>query len=193
MTFFTLVTFIAMISPTFEVLVAGRMLQAAGSGMMMPLLMNVILVAFPIEKRGTAMGVFGLVMFVAPAIGPTLSGYVVEHYSWRALFDIVIPFAALTLIFAIFRLKNLTPQRDIKLDVFSIILSSLAFGGLLYGFSSAGDKGWGHPLVYGTIIVGAFALIMMILRQLRMDEPMLEFRIFKYPMFALASAISIVL
>lgn len=139
------------------------------------------------------MGIFGMVMFVAPAIGPTLSGWIVEHYSWRMLFDIVLPFAVFTLIYSIFKLKNITPQRDIKLDVFSIVLSSFGFGGLLYGFSSAGDKGWDHPLVYSTIIVGIIALIALILRQLRMDDPMLEFRIFKYPMFALSSAISIVL
>src|SRR5699024_11274301 len=78
-------------------------------------------------------------------------------------------------------------------DFLSIILSSFGFGGLLYGFSMAGDLGWSNPLVYGTISVGTVALIMMVIRQLRMDEAMLEFRIFKYPMFALASAISIVL
>lgn len=139
------------------------------------------------------MGIFGMVMFVAPAIGPTLSGWIVEHYSWRMLFDIVLPFAVFTLVYSIFKLKNITPQRNLKLDVFSIVLSSLGFGGLLYGFSSAGDKGWDHPLVYGTIIIGFIALIALILRQLQMDDPMLEFRIFKYPMFALSSAISIVL
>src|SRR5699024_10744111 len=86
MSLFILGTFIAMLAPSFIILVAGRMLQASGAGLMMPLLMNVILVAFPVERRGTAMGIFGLVMFVAPAIGPTLSGWVVEHYSWRTLF-----------------------------------------------------------------------------------------------------------
>ena len=193
MTLFTIGTLLASLSPTFGILLTARMIQAAGSAMMMPLLMNIMLTAFPIEKRGTAMGIFGMVMFVAPAIGPTLSGWIVEHYSWRMLFDIVLPFAVFTLIYSIFKLKNITPQRHIKLDVFSIVLSSFGFGGLLYGFSSAGDKGWDHPLVYSTIIVGIIALIALILRQLRMDDPMLEFRIFKYPMFALSSAISIVL
>lgn len=139
------------------------------------------------------MGMFGLVMITAPAIGPTLSGWLIEHYSWRMLFDLVLPIAILTLIFAAFKLKNVTPQRPIKLDVISLILSSIGFGGLLYGFSSAGEKGWDNALVYGTIIIGTLALITFILRQLRLEEPMLEFRIFKYPMFALSSAISIVI
>ncbi len=193
MTLFTLGTFLASISPSFGVLLTARMIQASGSAIMMPLLMNVMLTAFPVEKRGAAMGTFGLVMITAPAIGPTLSGWIIEHYSWRMLFDIVLPIALLTLAISIFKLKDVTPQRSLKLDVFSLILSSIGFGGLLYGFSSAGDRGWDSPIVYGTIIVGAAALITFILRQLKMDDPMLEFRIYKYPMFALSSAISIVI
>ncbi|MEK5040093.1 DHA2 family efflux MFS transporter permease subunit [Sporosarcina sp. FSL K6-3457] len=190
---FTLGTLLAMLAPSFGVLVAARMIQAVGSAMMMPLLMNVMLTAFPIERRGTAMGIFGLVMITAPAIGPTLSGWIIEHYTWRTLFGIVLPFAILTLLYAFFKLRNITPNRDVKLDVFSLVLSSVGFGGLLYGFSSAGDKGWDAPIVYGTIIIGAIALITFIVRQLRMNDPMLDFKIYKHPMFALSSAISIVL
>jgi len=193
MVLFTLGTLLAMLAPAFSVLVAARMIQACGSAMMMPLLMNVMLTAFPIERRGTAMGIFGLVMITAPAIGPTLSGWVIEHYTWRTLFGIVLPFAILTLVYAFFKLRNITPNRDVKLDVFSLTLSSIGFGGLLYGFSSAGGKGWDSPLVYGTIIIGAIALITFIVRQLRMDDPMLDFKIYKHPMFALSSAISVVL
>lgn len=193
MSLFTLGTMMAVFAPVFGVLIAARMIQASGSAMMMPLLMNIMLAAFPIERRGTAMGMFGLVMFTAPAIGPTLSGWVIEHYSWRTLFGLVLPFAILTLVYAIFKLRNITPNRDMKLDVFSLVLSSIGFGGLLYGFSSAGDKGWDAPIVYGTILIGALALVTFILRQLRMQDPMLDFRIYKYPMFALSSAISIVL
>lgn len=193
MSLFTVGTLLAMLAPSFGVLVAARMIQASGSAMMMPLLMNIMLVAFPIERRGTAMGVFGLVMITAPAIGPTLSGWIVEHYTWRTLFGIILPFAILTLVYAFFKLRNITPNRDMKLDFLSLVLSSIGFGGLLYGFSSAGDMGWGDPLVYGTIIAGAVGLVLFIVRQLLMDDPMLDFRIYKYPMFALSSAISIVL
>ena len=193
MTLFALGTFLAVITPTFGLLIAARMIQASGSAMMVPLLMNIMLTAFPIERRGAAMGMFGLVMFTAPAIGPTLSGWVIEHYSWRTLFVIVLPFAILTLIYAFFKLRNITANRDVKLDILSLALSSIGFGGLLYGFSSAGDKGWTSPIVYGTILIGIIALAAFIIRQLRMDDPMLDFRIYKYPMFALASVISIVL
>lgn len=193
MSLFTIGTFIAMISPTFSFLVIGRMLQASGSGMMMPLLMNIILIAFPIERRGTAMGIFGLVMFVAPAIGPTLSGWVVQHYSWRVLFAIILPFGIFAIIYAIFRLRNLTPTKEMTLDIVSLILSSIAFGGLLYGFSSVGDKGWESFHVYVPITVGTIALMIFIVRQFKMDEPMLDFKIYRFRMFALSSVISVVI
>jgi EmrB/QacA subfamily drug resistance transporter len=193
MSLFSLGTLVAVIAPTFGLLVVARMIQASGSAMMMPLLMNIMLVAFPVERRGSAMGLFGLVMFTAPAIGPTLSGYIIEHYSWRTLFGIVLPFAVFTLVYAIFKLRNITPNRDVKIDLFSLVLSSIGFGGLLYGFSSAGERGWTDPIVYGTILIGAVALTSFIVRQIRMDEPMLDFKIYKHPMFALSSAISVVL
>lgn len=194
MSLFVLGTIIAGLAPTFGVLLGARMVQAAGAALMMPLLMNVMLVAFPVERRGAAMGIFGLVMIVAPAIGPTLSGYIVEHYSWRVLFFIVLPVALVPLLLGIFKLKNLTFQnREISLDKLSLVLSSLGFGGILYGFSAAGQNGWSDPYVLGTIMIGVVSLVTFILRQLKLKEPLLEFRIYKYPMFALSSAISIVL
>lgn len=193
MSLFALGTLLAGLAPTFAVLLAARMIQASGSALMMPLLMNVILVAFPVERRGSAMGIFGLVMIVAPAIGPTLSGYIVEHYSWRVLFFIILPLALIPLALGIFKLKNLTFQnRELSLDKASLVLSSLGFGGILYGFSAAGQNGWGDPFVVGTITVGVVSLVTFIFRQLKLKEPLLEFRIYKYPMFALSSAISIV-
>lgn len=161
--------------------------------MMMPLLMNVILTAFPVEKRGAAMGFFGMVMFMAPAIGPTLSGWIIEQYSWRTLFMIVLPFALLTIAFAVFKLKNVTPQRNVKLDLHSLVYSSVGFGALLFGFSSAGERGWGAIDVYLPIVIGSIALLAFVLRQLHLDDPMLDFEIFKFPMFSLASVISVVM
>ncbi|KOF09667.1 MFS transporter [Planococcus glaciei] len=193
MSLFALGTLMAATAPVFSVLLAGRMVQAAGAALMMPLLMNVMLAAFPIEKRGSAMGFFGLVMVVAPAIGPTLSGFIVEHYSWRVLFWIVLPVALIPLALGIFKLKNLTFQdRNISLDTGSLILSTLGFGGILYGFSSAGTMGWTDPTVMATIAVGIISLVIFVFRQLKLDEPLLQIRIYKYPMFALSSAISVV-
>ncbi|MEK5390116.1 DHA2 family efflux MFS transporter permease subunit [Margalitia sp. FSL K6-0131] len=193
MSLFTIGTILAGFSPEFWVLLVGRIVQASGSAIMMPLLMNVMLTSFPIEKRGAAMGLFGLVMVFAPAIGPTLSGWIVEHYEWRMLFHIVMPIAIAVVVIAFFLLKDKKEKINIKLDTLSFILSTIGFGGILYGFSSAGDKGWSAPAVYITLIVGGISLILFIWRQFVIPTPMLEFRVYKYPMFTLASAISVVL
>ncbi|MBS4191901.1 DHA2 family efflux MFS transporter permease subunit [Bacillus sp. FJAT-49705] len=187
---FTIGTVIAGTAHVFPVLLTGRMLQASGSAILMPLLMNVMLVSFPIEKRGTAMGIFGLILMSAPAIGPTLSGWIIEHYDWRMLFHFITPIAVVVFLIGFFLLKDKKEKVNIRLDIISLILSCLGFGGILYGFSSAGSKGWDNPEVYGTIILGVISLIWFILRQTKQERPMLNFNVYKYPMFALSSAIS---
>ncbi len=193
MLLFTIGTITSAISPTFAILLIGRMIQASGAAIMMPLLMNVLLSSFPIEKRGSAMGTMGLVMIFAPAIGPTLSGWIIEHYEWRYLFYMIIPIALLVILLAFFKLKDKKEPVETHLDQLSVLLSSIGFGGLLYGFSSAGDKGWDSPLVYGTIIVGVIGIISLVVRQALIDKPMLDFHVYKYPMFALSSVIAIVI
>lgn len=193
MALFTLGTIVAGFAPVYEILLASRMVQAAGSAIMMPLLMNVLLTSFPVEKRGAAMGFFGLVMIFAPAIGPTLSGWILQHYDWEMLFHIVSPIAIVLFIASFFLLKDKKKSIRLKLDYLSVVLSSVGFGGVLYGFSSAGNKGWSTPEVYVTIVVGAVSLIFFTIRQFNLKQPMLEFRVFRYPMFALSSVISVVL
>ncbi len=192
MCLFTIGTIIAGTAHVFPILLTGRMLQASGSAILMPTLMNVMLVSFPVERRGTAMGVFGLILMSAPAIGPTLSGWIVEHYDWRMLFHFITPIGIVVILLGFFLIKDKKEKVNIHLDFISLILSSVGFGGILYGFSSAGDKGWDSPLVYGTIAVGAISLTIFILTQLRKEQPLLNFRIYKYPMFALSSAITMV-
>jgi EmrB/QacA subfamily drug resistance transporter len=190
---FTAGTVLAGVAHVFPILLAGRMVQASGTAIMMPLLMNVMLVSFPVEKRGAAMGLFGLILMAAPAIGPTLSGWIVEHYDWRMLFHFVTPIAVTIFILGFFLLKDKKEKVNIHLDYFSLVLSSIGFGGLLYGFSSAGNKGWDSPHVYATILIGVISLVTFILRQSRLDRPMLNFGVFNYPMFALSSSITMVL
>ncbi|MBY0097150.1 DHA2 family efflux MFS transporter permease subunit [Mesobacillus maritimus] len=190
---FTAGTVLAGVAHVFPILLAGRMIQASGTAIMMPLLMNVMLVSFPVEKRGAAMGLFGLILMAAPAIGPTLSGWIVEHYDWRMLFHFVTPIAVIIFILGFVLLKDKKEKVNIHLDYFSLVLSSIGFGGLLYGFSSAGNKGWDSPHVYATILIGVIALVTFILRQSKLDRPMLNFGVFNYPMFALSSSITMVL
>lgn len=189
---FTLGTVIAALAPGFPVLMAGRIIQASGAGIMMPLTQTILFVVFPVEKRGQAMGLFGLVISFAPAIGPTLSGWIVGQYPWRALFYIVIPIALIDLIFAYFFLKNVTRQTFPKLDILSVILSTAGFGGILYGFSSAGTTGWSSLPVILSIGVGAVSLFFFIHRQSILKEPLLEFKVFRYGIFTLSTILSVI-
>lgn len=192
MSLFTAGTLICALSFSFPALIAGRVVQAAGAGIMMPLMQTVLLLIFPKEKRGSAMGMVGLVIAFAPAVGPTLSGWIVDRYPWEVLFYLLLPFAVIDMIAAHFILKNVTEQTSPKMDVTSIILSSLGFGGILYAFSSAGVAGWTGADVLAGFAVGSVTLFWFIWRQLHLEEPILEFRVFKYPMFTLATIIGMV-
>ena len=108
------------------------------------------------------------------------------------LFHFITPIALVVLVAGIVLLRDVKERSDAKLDFMSVVLSSFGFGGLLYGFSSAGSKGWDSPHVTIALTIGVIALVSFILRQLRMERPMLNFKIYQYPMFALSSAISIV-
>lgn len=185
-------TLIAGISHTFTLLLTARVIQAAGSGIMLPLMMTVVLTIIPKDRRGTAMGLAGIVIAFAPAIGPSLSGLLLEYFSWRSLFYVVLPIVIVTIIIAIFAVKNVTKLTYPKIDIVSIILSSFGFGGLLFGFSSAGEDGWTSVKVLACIIGGAIILALFIIRQLRMKTPMLNFRVFKFTTFSLSLVITMV-
>jgi len=190
---FTIGTLVCAVAPGFEVLLAGRLVQAAGAGILMPLMTIVFLTIFPIEQRGKAMGMMGLAMIFAPAIGPTLSGWVVEHHSWRVLFYIVLPVSVIALIFGGFGMRNVTRNSPSKLDLLGVILSTLGFGGLLYGFSDAGNDGWDSGRVLTSLAVGVVALLLFIWRQLKVKKPILEFRVFKFSMFSLTTVINVII
>lgn len=178
-------TIVGGFSPNFTTLLFARIIQALGSGIMMPLMMTSILDIFEPHERGKYMGFFGLVIGLAPAIGPTLSGYLVEYFNWRSLFHVVAPIAAVTFIIALFTVKNVGQNIKVPIDVISIILSVLGFGGLLYGTSSISHDGWDDPVVLATIIGGIILVVLFIWRQSRLDTPLLNFGVFKNKQFAI--------
>lgn len=183
-------TAIAAVATAYPVLLLGRVVQASGSGIMLPLLMTVLLAVIPVERRGTAMGLMGIVIAFGPAIGPTLSGILLEYFSWRSLFYVVLPIVAITMLVGVLFLRNVTELKKPKIDILSIILSSVGFGSFLYGFSIASERGWSSPVVISIIVAGMVVIGLFIWRQLVLETPMLEFRIFKYRMFTLAIVIS---
>ncbi|MGG0670048.1 MDR family MFS transporter [Lederbergia citrisecunda] len=188
---FSIGTLIGAIAPSFSYLLVARIVQGMGAGIMMPLMQTVILTLFPPEKRGSAMGMVGLVTGFAPAIGPTLAGLLIVQFSWRSLFYTVLPVALIVLVLAFFLMKNVTQQKQVKIDIASVIFSTLGWGGLLYGFSIAGTAGWTSAQTLGAIGVGVVALAIFITRQLKLTQPMLEFRVFNSPMFLITTILSV--
>lgn len=185
LTFSIIGTLIAALAPSFEVLMFSRVIQAIGTGLLLPLMFNSILLIFPVNKRGATMGLIGLVIMFAPAVGPSISGLILEKLTWHWIFWVCLPFLILALVSGIVYMQNVSTITKPKIDILSIILSSIGFGGIVYGFSSAGENGWGSTIVITMIIIGLAALILFSLRQLKMDNPMLDLRILKYPMFTL--------
>ncbi|UTR13137.1 multidrug efflux MFS transporter [Salipaludibacillus sp. LMS25] len=186
---FTLGTLIGAVATNYPVLLTGRIIQSAGAGVMLPLMQTVFLLIFPVERRGAAMGYIGLVISFAPAIGPTLSGWVTSNYEWRFLFYGILPLAIIMIVVAYIKMPNVTNLKNPKVDPISIILSSFGFGGLLYGFTSAGNNGWGSPITITVLLVAVIAVVVFVMRQLRMAHPMLEFRVFKKRIFTLSTII----
>ena len=186
-------TIIAAIAPAFAVLLAGRIVQAIGAAIILPLMMNVVLLVYPINKRGAAMGKIGLVIVFAPAIGPTIAGIVLEQLSWHWIFWISAPFLVLSLLVGLRFVRNVNEVQPVKLDVVSFILSTIGFGGIVYGFSISGELGtFFMPEVMIGIGVGIVALTLFTMRQLNMEKPMLNLRVLKYPMYVIGLMILII-
>lgn len=185
MAIFTIGTIISAAAFNFPMLIVGRLIQAIGTGLLIPIAFNVFLLLYPPHRRGKIMGILGLVFMFAPAIGPTLSGIIVEYLGWRFLFIIVIPFALFSIGFAFKYLINVGEVTKPKIDVVSILFSTIGFGAMIYGFSSAGESeaGFLTPTVYTMIIIGVISLILFSIRQFHLKEPVMDLRVFKYPMY----------
>lgn len=184
---FTLGTFIASISINYPMLIAGRMIQALGAGPISPLMTVVIMNMFPVQSRGKAMGFIGLAMNFAPAIGPTLSGWIVQSYDWRSIFYVILPLGIINILVAIFALKNFGEQTYPKFNFLGIVLSTIGLGTLLLGFSNAGDKPWFTFNVAGFVLIGLVVTGLFIYQQTHTKLPMLNFSVFKHRIFTLSS------
>ncbi|MFP3123486.1 DHA2 family efflux MFS transporter permease subunit [Ectobacillus funiculus] len=177
----------------FGILLTGRMIQAIGAGIIMPLMMTVILYLYPSEKRGSVMGKIGFAVIFAPAIAPTLSGFIIEYVSWRWLFIGLAPFLLIVMVLAFKYLMNVAETTKARLDIASVILSTIGFGCILFGFSTAGSKGWNNPVVITTIIVGIVVTTLFCLRQMKSNDPLLNLSVFKYKIFTLTSFINVLI
>lgn len=197
MTLFSIGTLVAALAPGFEVLLAGRVVQASGTAIMMPLLMTTLMTVVPPADRGRTMGNVSIVISVAPAIGPIIAGVVLSALSWRWMFWLVLPIAVVMLIIGGRRIENVGEVKHARIDVFSIILSAFGFGGLVYGLSQIGagtgqstaDAALANTEMWTALGVGVIAIAAFIIRQLvlqRGDRALLDLRVFTSGNFVVA-------
>ena len=197
MSLFSAGTLLAALAPGFPVLLVGRVIQASGTAIMIPLLITTVLTFVPESRRGRTMGLISIVIAVAPAVGPTFSGLILSALSWRWLFLIVLPIALVALALGAVFVKNITTPQAVKFDLVSIVLSALAFGGLIYGLSSIGESASGHTPVNPAvpIVVGVVSLALFVWRQLllqRTDSALLDLRPFKQRSFVVGIVVLLV-
>ncbi|MGO1398290.1 MAG: MDR family MFS transporter, partial [Brevibacterium yomogidense] len=185
---FSVGTALCLVASGFIPLLVGRIVQAAGTGIMLPLLMTTMMNVVPAHSRGRMMGRVGLVMSLAPAIGPTMSGLVLDSLGWRWLFGIVLPIALIALGLGAKWMTNLGESTDAPIDVVSILLSALAFGGIVYGLSQFGGANTGGAgstvllIGWGAIGGGLVFLAVFVWRQLslqKQERALLDLRVFR--------------
>ncbi|MDU0288349.1 DHA2 family efflux MFS transporter permease subunit [Saccharothrix longispora] len=197
MSLFSAGTLIAALAPGFEVLMAARVVQAFGTAIMLPLLMTTVMTLVPPARRGAVMGNISIVISVAPAIGPTVGGVVLDLSGWRAMFWVVLPIAVATLVLGLRRVTPIGESSDAPMDVLSVVLSVFGFGGLVYGLSSIGHSGEGSSTVlWGSLAVGVLGVTAFVLRQVslqRRERALLDLRTFTFRTFTVSSALMMVM
>jgi DHA2 family lincomycin resistance protein-like MFS transporter len=192
-------TALAAVAPGFEVLLLARIVQAGGTAIMLPLLMTTILTLVPLAKRGAVMGNVSIAISVAPAMGPTVSGLILEHFTWRFMFVFVLPIALAALAIGAKYLTNVGEAEKGKLDALSVVLTVPAFGGLVYGLSQiggghGGQAGPGAGAI-AALVIGVAALTVFVLRQVRLQKaaaPLLDLRAFNFRMFTVSVLLMVV-
>ncbi|MCD8554500.1 DHA2 family efflux MFS transporter permease subunit [Seleniivibrio sp.] len=181
-------TLIGGFSVSFGMLFAGRLIQAAGTCVLMTLMTNTILIITPHSRRGAAMGLVGLVVLFAPAVAPAFAGVVLKMFDWRWLFYILAFPLTVTLLLGLKYIKNITETHPVKIDLLSVILSSVGLGGILYVISELENSGSDIKLAV-VFLIGISSIIFFVLRQFRLERPLLDLRVFKKPMYCIGVSI----
>lgn len=197
MTLFSLGTLIAALAPGLPILIVGRVVQASGTAIMVPLLMTTVMTLVPPHERGKMMGNISIVMSVAPAVGPALAGLILNYFDWRVLFVVMLPISLGALALGWRMMVNVTTPRYAPLDIFSVIISAIAFGGIVYGLSGLGaEAAEGTLPAWIPLCVGLVAMVVFIFRQLQLqkkDAALLDLRTLKVKNFTISMAMISVL
>ena len=168
MAVFTVGSLLAWLGPNFVWVLVGRVLEAAGTGVMWPVLQITVFSIYPLSRRGFAMGTVGMAMSVAPAIGPTLGGWQTDANGWRSIFLTMTIIGVISLLAAMFGLHNFgSHDPSARADFFSVSLSVIGFGGLMFGFTNSEAYGFAAPVTWGPMAVGLIGIVWFVLRNLR--------------------------
>jgi DHA2 family lincomycin resistance protein-like MFS transporter len=188
-------TLLAALAPGFLVLLLARIVQASGTAIMLPLLMTTILTLVPLSRRGAVMGNVTIAISVAPALGPTVSGIILDHFSWRFMFIFVLPVALAAVGIGARYLSNVGEQGSIKLDFLSVLLTVPALGGVVYGLSQIGGNSGATAVPLAALAIGVACLAVFVFRQLKLqkrDSPLLDLRAFNFRMFTVSTLLMVV-
>ncbi|MDR0921935.1 MAG: DHA2 family efflux MFS transporter permease subunit [Lactobacillales bacterium] len=180
------------VAMNFTVLFIGRLIQGIAVGILLPLIFVVLLSVYPMEKRGSAMGLVGLVIMFAPAVGPTISGIILSSSSWRYIFWLFVPLILIALVLSLKFLVNVSEVTKPKVDVLSILLSTIGFGGLVFGASLASEEGWLSTIVLVCLAVGLLCLAIYVKRQLTLATPILNLRAFAQSEFTVGTSLVLI-
>ncbi|CCG42227.1 DHA2 family efflux MFS transporter permease subunit [Magnetospirillum molischianum] len=181
------------LSPNGDVLILARTLQGAAAGLVQPLAMVVIFRAFPPSERGTAMGIYGVGVILAPALGPTLGGMLIDNYTWRDVFYLGPPFCFAGILLAPTFLATRPAGRPVAFDIVGFALLSVAIAALLTSMANGQRQGWDSPLVTGGFVVTALGTLGFIWHENRTQTPILSLGVYLNPRFAAASAVAFIL
>ncbi|MFD1151110.1 DHA2 family efflux MFS transporter permease subunit [Saccharothrix hoggarensis] len=197
MSLFSAGTLLAALAPGFTVLLAARVVQACGTAIMLPLLMTTVMTLVPVARRGAVMGNISIVISVAPAIGPAVSGLVLDQYGWRAMFWVVLPISVTTLVLGLRWVTRIGESSSAPIDVLSVVLSVFGFGGLVYGLSNIGHGGGAGSTatLWASLAVGVLGITAFVLRQValqRHERALLDLRTFASRTFTLSSALMMI-
>ncbi len=166
-------------APDFTVVMLARGLQAIGNGIIASMGQVIILTIYPIQKRGTAMGWYGLSSGAAPAIAPVLAGVIVDHLGWRAIFYVAFALFFVSFLWALYAFEDVLETEKKKFDTFSFLLSFAAFGGMTLSIGNIGNYGLSSVYVWPILLIGAASAVVFVMRQLQLEKPFLEVRVFR--------------
>lgn len=185
----TIGALLAAIAPSFSILLIGRLIQAVGTGVFLPLMFSVVLMIFPMNKRGAVMGIVGLVITAGPALGPTISGLIISASSWHFIFVVMMILNIILLVIGAPKMQNVSNITKPKIDILSLLLSTVSFGGIVFALATLAELPLSDVTVWLPLVLGLLSLILFTIRQFKMKEPMINLSVFKYPMFTLGTVL----